>query len=171
MIALSVSAVAALSLFMLALNNRRPTPAPDEAFVGRVMRWTEEVREADWSEDLSLPYLQDSYPPARKLRSTPRGWRRVATEYDPHAIVYNLTPRGQQPVYLYCLRSPDTQSAFPAMPPAVPLSTTGGLVIGAWQHKDLLYVLAVRGDVHRYQRFVGSRVILGWRGTPCLPPV
>lgn len=93
----------------------------------------------------------DGYPQSRYLLVPFHAWQRIATEHDPEAMVYDITPPGGPDALLFVLRPrggvrDDSQSG----PPATPASTTGGQSLAAWHEKDndLVYLLVISGPGH-----------------------
>jgi hypothetical protein len=156
--ALATVAVA-LTLAVVFHGSRDRLPELSDDFSREVIGWTEEVQQGTWRED--LPAATCPLDPA--IRAKPRRWCQMATAYDPHTLVYDLTPPGRDFAFAFCIPTRGRPSALPTMPPANPFSTTGGVSLGAWQSQGMVYVLTVQGGQNRYQGFINARVLIGWR--------
>jgi len=121
---------------------------------GEVEQWVRERDQwTDWNKDLR----QAAYPYPKKtsIQAIPIRWRVVRTRYDSRAILYDITPLGQQRfAYVFCISTRTT--ALPPTPPTVPNWATGGVAVGRWQGGGMVYVLVVQGGQSRYQSFVES---------------
>jgi len=109
----------------------------------------------DWSAD-PAEAPAEVCPNDPVLRADPKQWRVAETRYDSRTIIYDISRPGQHDsAYLFCIRAKGGTPAFPATMPTTPRWTTGGVAIGAWQRKGMLYVLAVKGGKAEYRKYVG----------------
>lgn len=156
-IGLSTVAAAAAICLVLIRHHGRGIILPD-ALPAQVADWMQQVDRADWNKDLAHLDCQKR-PFDGRIRVSPRRWCRVKTGYDSRTVVYDLAKPGERYAFVFCLRSGVDQPTLPTVPTAIP--TTGGKVIAAWQRGGVVYVLAVKGSMRRYQRLVDSRMIIG----------
>jgi hypothetical protein len=154
------SIAAAVTLLLVFRGTPGRLPELSDEFSQEVITWTEQVQQEAWREDLETAV----YPLDQAIRATPRRWAQLATTYDRQTLVYDLTPPGRDFAFAFCIPVRGRPCTLPALPPAFPFSTTGGVAMGAWQTQDLVYVLVVQGGQNRYQAFMKSGLLIGhWR--------
>ncbi len=161
-LAISLGTVAVSVAFCLVVFDwRNQGIITKDTLPAKVAEWMEKLDHSTWNEDFAQLGSQD-HPLDGLVRGTRHRWCRVETSYDSRAVVYDLAGRGRDYAWAFCIRPKVIQSDLSTSPD--PISTTGGKVIAVWQRGGMVYVMAVKGDLQRYCRFVESRMILGWNG-------
>lgn len=146
-----------------------PTPQPGPELANEVIHWAGVAANGSWQSDFSAPELR-RYPFADAIRAVPRRWAQLPTRYHRETVVYDLTPPGARPIYVFCFPAGRTSANLASAPPARPFSTTGGYAVGVWQGERVIYALAVQGDERRYRALIQSPVLLGRSGDAARAP-
>jgi hypothetical protein len=112
---------------------------------------------ANWYEALADRWQPIAEAPAdlplpAAIVGQPRGWQAIGKAIAKRGVVYRLGKATQTRAVLFVLSA--KRAGLPASAPLTPQSATGGLTIGAWQSKGLVYILVVQGDERAYRRFL-----------------
>jgi hypothetical protein len=113
----------------------------------------------DWLAELDPKWNDGAQSPAgfalpAAITAEAAGWQRVGTIGGVQGVAYKLAHATAGSATLFVMRL--TRHDAPSFPPADPQSTTGGRSIGYWHAGNLLYVLVVDGNQHKYRAFVNS---------------
>jgi hypothetical protein len=117
-----------------------------------------------WMADVTQVGLQPGRPTDALLREFSAGdlhrrsldviaWRHFQTPRGERGVVYDLAPRAGTPGRLFVIKSPH-QYAVRTSPFTTLQEMTGGLIAGAWQRGDLLYVIVVGPGGRSIEEFV-----------------
>jgi hypothetical protein len=170
-----LTAAAAILLLALIPFWRRSAPPIDGGRIADAAdQWIHSVMQdqAPW-RDLQSGSLEP-YPCPAALKVRPSAWRpfdaRLPDRSGPAplghpAAVYELRSKtGQRQALLFVVRT-SRRLDVRNTPPVPPTQGTGGWSIGIWREQQVLYVLAVKGDVRRYQSLIKPP-----HGLACRPP-
>jgi hypothetical protein len=149
-----VSAVAAALLAGLGLWRfyAHGSPLSVASLLADSGRWHAQLEaNPQWQALVRGDTLQN-FPLALAVRAMPRGWADVSAWVGRPAVAYDLNVEPGRRVTLFVINDPGT--AAESLPPRIPGSNTGGLVIGVWQADGLVYVLVVEGDQRRYDQLL-----------------
>ena len=166
-----LAAVLSLSLLLAVLvihNAGSDEPIANDRLRQDVSDWKSQVVRRGWQSNLSEPKL-DERPWATSINAAPRRWCQIDTRYDKSTIVYDLAP-GEKSALLFCMHVEASDSELPKTPPVKPYAPTGRICLGVWRRGDMVYILAVDGGEARYNRFLGSSILIAL-ATSAPPPL
>lgn len=151
---IAITAVAAVLLVAL-IPLFQPAPArSSDQLVTRTPLWKQATEEAAWR---STAPPKDR-PTSELLTYFPDEVTVVSTADDRRTAAYRFNRplgRGRGEVYLFVLKTPAT--GLPSAPPATPDFDSGGIQVGVWTEKNLVYALVVLGNDEAYRRLVRRR--------------
>jgi len=148
---LVVTTVLAASILIIAAFNARHQPQPLDRgeFIQKASLYVAQVaKNPHWQNEATAP---ERYPTSRCVSLPVHGWQAVSTSFDANAVVYDVTPRNGPSAMLLVIRPTIEICQLREGPPLHPHATTGGQSVAAWQERDLVFVLVVRGPGHEDQ--------------------
>jgi hypothetical protein len=89
------------------------------------------------------------------------GWQNVGQFAGVHGVAYKLVHSTAGTARLFVVKL--SKPGLPATPPGNPQFATGGRSIGCWQSGEVVYLLVVDGNEHKYRAFVNpAQTPLAW---------